>query len=68
MKTSPKPGRRYVDGNEFYNGLLVLESSRRWCIAQRADGTYLRHIQGEIDRTFHSLNNALDDCGVLPED
>jgi hypothetical protein len=62
-----KPGRHYIDGNEFYNGFLVLDSGRYWCIAQRTDGTYLRHYQGSTDQIFRSLNNALDDCGVMPE-
>lgn len=67
MKTSTKTGRRYADGKEFYNGLLVLESGRRWCIAQCGDGTYLRHYQGSTDQIFRSLNNALDDCRVTLE-
>jgi len=60
-------GREFTDEGEFYDGLPVVESSGRWCIAQRPSGSYVRHYDGMVDQIFTSIHRALDDCGCLPD-
>jgi hypothetical protein len=46
----------------------VIESGTKWCICRREDGTYLRQFDGEADEVFETLEEALLDCGVLPDE
>jgi hypothetical protein len=57
-----------TDVGEFYRGLAVIESGTKWCICQREDGAYLRQFDGQADEVFATLEEALMDCGVLPDD
>jgi hypothetical protein len=46
----------------------IIESGTKWCICRREDGTYLRHFDGQSDEVFETLEEALLDCGVLPDE
>jgi hypothetical protein len=57
-----------TDAGEFYCGLAVTQSGTKWCICRREDGTYLRLFEGQSDEVFGTLEEALLDCGVLPDE